>query len=1298
MANEVKQEVNVQAEVSGQQQINDLIKAFDELQKEINNINNLDINNLSSGIDNAKEHIKEFTNTLINLNDKGIVNDDQFMAVGAKIQNLKSQLQGIITLHENSASSANKYNEILDKISNGGAIKLLSNNFADANKQLETSEQWLARITKLVDELPDKNKELIDTKAIEEAKEQVEEIKEQLNTIVKPDFEKGFFESDDYAAWLEKDIELSEEVNEQTVDLSAVFGQLAKQAGLTNSSMDGLLKTLGASAGEIATVAAAVAPVILLFKELSKSYDEVTNFAKDAALNIGKFVENLGIGSVDLFIDSLNLICDAFSELTNIADEAIDQLQDFADIGSEIQSSYFRIYQYLGESAGQDIINYTDNISTLFNLDGTALLKNMKGILAVTSQLGLDTDGVVKYSKALQQLSLDLSAFSGETVESIGQQFENAINLGVLNSRSAIAKAFDLTDADIKQFKELNTELERTNFLLSKGAGIQGTYAAYMDTAAGKVMQLKNAYSNLMNTVGKLALALYATVAPVLIKIINLINWALTGLAKFLKIDLSSPVSNNAIGQVGKYADNIGKIGDNIEEAGKQAEKASKKVASFDDVIQISEDKKSSGSGASSGFGDVLDDIGSMDPASILGGLGDAAEDDIFSIDKLKAKIQELIDDFKAWEEAINWDEWRHKAANFGKVLAELANIIVDDEQAWKDLGDLIGNSINVALEFLNAFAKEFHFEQLGKDIAVALKEIFNDLDEDLAAETIYNWLVGVLSTGIGFFKERPLTSAADSISTIIAEFFNKLTTRNLLFNDDGQLEEVFGIERITTFIDEAISDILGAINTSLDNFDNNNTSDKFALVISSIFTKLGERTPEIIETVSRYLQFLLNTLGTTISQSIDGFFTGLESNDDGADKIINSLIGLIDSIFNNIGLIAEALDSHKETVIELINGFIQGLADNEEGWASSIKSLIDVIFTILMGDENTEGIDFTSLGNTITKFLEDSGISKTVGDWVALKLQWLWETQIKPKLTTILSAAAEFLQSEQVKSALNSVILSIGEWLLTTLLDQFDNINISIRTTIEDAIYNLFNFVKTLFEVPVQSAVALLMSALGFDEDEIQKILDSIDQAFDGAWDFISSLLQTIMAAGNAFTLDIRDIVNIIQGDVDGLKEPFVHLWEKIKEVFGNIKDYISGVWNTISGIFTSISNKIKDITGKKTELQSIQNINYQSSTFRPISVPKLAIGGIVNNPTHAVIGEDGQEAVLPLQKNTEWMDALASRLASQINNGAGNNGGTVNIKLSSKNFYTRAEMLDFAEQVVAALRVYGVNVSVAY
>lgn len=49
---------------------------------------------------------------------------------------------------------------------------------------------------------------------------------------------------------------------------------------------------------------------------------------------------------------------------------------------------------------------------------------------------------------------------------------------------------------------------------------------------------------------------------------------------------------------------------------------------------------------------------------------------------------------------------------------------------------------------------------------------------------------------------------------------------------------------------------------------------------------------------------------------------------------------------------------------------------------------------------------------------------------------------------------------------------------------------------------------------------------------------------------------------------------------------------------------------------------------------------------------VPALAQGGVVDGPTHALIGEDGPEAVVPLKNNTEWTrnvaDALAPALSS--------------------------------------------------
>lgn len=57
---------------------------------------------------------------------------------------------------------------------------------------------------------------------------------------------------------------------------------------------------------------------------------------------------------------------------------------------------------------------------------------------------------------------------------------------------------------------------------------------------------------------------------------------------------------------------------------------------------------------------------------------------------------------------------------------------------------------------------------------------------------------------------------------------------------------------------------------------------------------------------------------------------------------------------------------------------------------------------------------------------------------------------------------------------------------------------------------------------------------------------------------------------------------------------------------------------------------------------------------------IPKLATGGIISNPTIAMIGENGREAIMPLENNTGWITELAKQL-----NGI-NGGGSINIQLN--------------------------------
>jgi phage-related protein len=90
------------------------------------------------------------------------------------------------------------------------------------------------------------------------------------------------------------------------------------------------------------------------------------------------------------------------------------------------------------------------------------------------------------------------------------------------------------------------------------------------------------------------------------------------------------------------------------------------------------------------------------------------------------------------------------------------------------------------------------------------------------------------------------------------------------------------------------------------------------------------------------------------------------------------------------------------------------------------------------------------------------------------------------------------------------------------------------------------------------------------------------------------------------------------------------------LEKAIGIINGFISGI-NFAIGII----NKIPGV--EITKLSALE-------------VPKFARGGVVDRPTLAVVGEAGQEAVMPLERNTGWIDKLADKLADKIGGGGGN------------------------------------------
>ena len=122
-------------------------------------------------------------------------------------------------------------------------------------------------------------------------------------------------------------------------------------------------------------------------------------------------------------------------------------------------------------------------------------------------------------------------------------------------------------------------------------------------------------------------------------------------------------------------------------------------------------------------------------------------------------------------------------------------------------------------------------------------------------------------------------------------------------------------------------------------------------------------------------------------------------------------------------------------------------------------------------------------------------------------------------------------------------------------------------------------------------------------------------------------------------------------------LKDWFKNLWND----FGNLVkqwgikfgDLLGGaIKSAINGVISKIENTINTaiwlINGAIGLINLIPGVNV--GRVSRLKLPRLAKGGIIDSATIAMVGEQGKEAVVPLENNTEWMDKLADRLAARM------------------------------------------------
>ena len=288
------------------------------------------------------------------------------------------------------------------------------------------------------------------------------------------------------------------------------------------------------------------------------------------------------------------------------------------------------------------------------------------------------------------------------------------------------------------------------------------------------------------------------------------------------------------------------------------------------------------------------------------------------------------------------------------------------------------------------------------------------------------------------------------------------------------------------------------------------------------------------------------------------------------------------------------------------------------------------------------------------------------------------------------------------LKWLMDEVLIPLGKWVLKDVVPQFIDMlsaSIKILNAAVEVLKPIFkwlwdNVLKPLAEYTGGIIVAVLDGIV----EELETLATQITDTWEHVKEVWKATRQFLIDTWETIKTKAREIwgniVSTIKNAFNGIKEwfsgVFTGAWNGIKRAFSGVGSFFSGIWTTIKNTFTTIGHVIGTGIGNafKTVVNSIirfaentingfiRAINRAISLINKIpgvnisklstlSIPKLATGGMIDQPTLAMVGEAGKEAVLPIDKDRGAMKQIADMLADKMGSAGGNPTGDVIIQI---------------------------------
>lgn len=486
----------------------------------------------------------------------------------------------------------------------------------------------------------------------------------------------------------------------------------------------------------------------------------------------------------------------------------------------------------------------------------------------------------------------------------------------------------------------------------------------------------------------------------------------------------------------------------------------------------------------------------------------------------------------------------------------------------------------------------------------------------------------------------------------------------------------------------------------------------ELGLVMSDESVDAGVKLGDTIDDVKKSFGAIVTQIGSKVMPIIQKLLDWVMAHMPEIQEVFKTVFGVLEKVVNAamevIKELAAKFKEHMPAIKEIVKTCFEAI---QVLWENVLKPVFSVLIDVIVDVLSVVAENFPAIKETVKacfdtiKSIWDT-VLKPVFDAV-IKIVKLLFDKFKEHMPAIMEVVKNAFAGikDTWDNHLKPCFNAIKSFIETVLLPAFKFV---FETTIKPLIETVFKFIINLWNntlKPVFNGICDFLT--GVFTGDWKKAWNGIKSILEGVWNGIKSIIELAIGVIKTVISTAWNAIKTLTSTIfNGIKNTVTNIWNGIKNTITNtvngIKNTISTVFNAVKttmsnifngakdsvlGIFDKIKSGISDkINAAKDTVKNVIDkikgfFNFEWSlpklkmphvsitgkfSLAPPKVPKFSVdwyaqGGVFDSTTLfpyggkiGGLGENGAEAIVPLENNTEWLTKIAKMLSDRMGTGA--------------------------------------------